>query len=78
LDLFYYHQLLRGAVDALLDFEKDHPTIQMSTRIEARVGRGSDVVWLVYGLMRFVLSVFTVWSWSDYRKHRDERKPLRA
>ena len=74
LDLFYYHQLLRGAVDALLDFERSHPEIQMSTRIEARVGWGRNIVWVVYGLMLFVLGAFTAWSWCEYRKHSDASK----
>jgi len=46
LDLFYYNRLLQGAVNALLDFERNHPEIQMSTQIEARVGWGRNIVWI--------------------------------
>ena len=35
LDMFYYHTLLLGAVDALLEIENDSP-INISTRIEER------------------------------------------
>jgi hypothetical protein len=72
LDLFYYDRLLRGAVDALLDFERNHPEIQMSTRIEAHVGWGRHIVWVVYALIVCVLWIFTAWSWSDFWIHRDD------
>src|SRR5205814_8813176 len=34
LDVFYYRQLLEGAVNAIVDFEQQHPEIQMSTEIK--------------------------------------------
>jgi len=40
LDLFYYHTLLLGAVDALLEIEEG-TAITLSTRIEQRFGRRS-------------------------------------
>ncbi|HLM82072.1 MAG TPA: hypothetical protein VK302_15815 [Terriglobales bacterium] len=70
LDLFYYNRLLRGAVDALLDFERSHPDIQMSTKIEARVGWGINIVWVAYGLMVGLLFLFNAWSWCDFWRHR--------
>lgn len=42
LDLFYYHTLLLGAVDALLEVEKG-TSIVLSTRIEQRFRRGTPV-----------------------------------
>jgi hypothetical protein len=66
LDLGYYDRLLRGAVNALLDFEKQHPGIQMSVKIEETVGRGKYAVWLAYGLMLGVLLGFVIWSWSRF------------
>jgi len=44
LDLRYYDRLLRGAMNAPLDFEKQHPEIQMSTRIELTGGSGKYAV----------------------------------
>jgi hypothetical protein len=70
LDLFYYDRLLRGAVDALLDFERNHSEIQMSTLIEKRVGWGREVVWVAYGVMLLILGCFAAWSHGDYRRER--------
>jgi hypothetical protein len=75
LDLAYYNQLLRGAVNALLDFEKQHPEIQLSTQIEATVGRGRFAVWLAYTLMLGFLGGFAGWAWRVYTR-RPEVKPL--
>lgn len=72
LDLFYYKQLLQGAVNGLLDFERQHPEIQLSTQIEATVGASRNVVWYAYGLMLAALLAFTGWSWCDYSQHRDD------
>lgn len=74
LDGFYYNQLLRGAVDALLAFEKQHPEIQMSTQIEATVGNGRHAVWVAYGLLLGVLGVFVGWSWRVHICTRTRRR----
>jgi hypothetical protein len=37
LDLFYYDQLLQGAVDALVELESKNPPINLSTLIEKKV-----------------------------------------
>lgn len=66
LDLSYYNELLRGAVDALIDFEKAHPDIQMSTKIKARVGAGEYAVWWAYGLLLGLLLLYILGAWSVY------------
>jgi len=71
LDIAYYNQLLRGAVDALLAFETQHPEIQLSTQIEAAVGNGKFAVWWAYGLMLGTLGIFVVWAWTKQRAERD-------
>jgi hypothetical protein len=70
LDLGYYTRLLRGAVNALLEFERQHPQIQMSTRIEETVGRGNDAVWVAYLLMLGTLGAFSVWAWIRFARTR--------
>ena|SRR5215831_13342136 len=67
LDVFYYRQLLEGAVHAIIDFECMHPEIQISHQIEDFVGRGKFVIFLVYGLMLGPLGAFAVWSWGRAR-----------
>jgi hypothetical protein len=74
LDLVYYKQLLQGAVDALLAFERQHPEIQLSTQIEFRVGAGKDVVYYAYGLMVAALLSFAIWSWRDHRRHAEDAR----
>jgi hypothetical protein len=69
LDIFYYDYLLRGAVQALLDFEKLHPEIQMSTTIENTVGWGKYIADVSYVLVLGALGAFTWWSWRKYRAH---------
>jgi hypothetical protein len=67
LDVFYYTKLLEGAVQALLEFERQHPQIQMSTRIEQIVGWGKYTVWFAYGI---VLGGLLAFSWWSLRQHR--------
>jgi len=74
IDVFYYDRLLRGAVDALLQFEKEHPSIQMSTQIEVVVGHGKCAIWFAYGLMLLVLGVFTIWSGIQHKRTRASRR----
>lgn len=63
LDLFYYNQLLLGAVDALLEFENMHPIINMSTRIEEQISnRGLITIRTVYAIILLPLLIFTIWS----------------
>jgi hypothetical protein len=66
LDVGYYNRLLRGAVNALLDFEKRHPEIQMSTEIERTVAGGRRAVNVSYALMLGVLFVFASWAWYRF------------
>ena len=78
LDLFYYRRLLGGAVVALLEFERNHPEIDMSTRIEEAVGLGRHAVWFAYTLILLTLFIFCVWSWCDVYRHRHDPQPPRA
>ena len=71
LDVFYYNELLLGAVDALKSFEAQHPEIYMSTRIDGRfANRGISVIFTVYGLILVPLAVFTIWSWIVFFQER--------
>jgi hypothetical protein len=71
LDLFYYDQLLQGAVDALVEFESKHPPIDLSTLIEKKVTyRGMIPIYFTYGLIFISLFGFTVWSWRIFLKER--------
>ena len=73
LDLLYYNQLLQGAVDALLEFEREHPPINMSTLIEKRVsGRGILTILLFYSVIWFPLLGFTIWSWCQHKSGANE------
>jgi hypothetical protein len=69
LDVFYYNQLLLGAVDALLKFESEHPEIYMSTMISTSVtNRGFLTIYGVYGGILAVLGVYTVDALITYKK----------
>ncbi|MCH8976900.1 MAG: hypothetical protein IH836_04665 [Proteobacteria bacterium] len=75
LDLFYYNQLLQGAVDALLAYEESVPGINMSTMIENNVfKRGTWVIYLVYSLILVPLLIFAIWS--SFQKGSDNTKWL--
>jgi hypothetical protein len=80
LDIFYYEQLLRGAVEGLLEFERQHPEIQLSTTIDKVVGRGKHTAKLSYSLVLLALAGF---MWHSYRRYsaaaeaRQAAKPLK-
>lgn len=65
LDLFYYRQLLQGAVNAIITFEKEHPEIQISTEIEHVTGWGKQIIFAVYAVLIFPLGGFMIWSWFE-------------
>jgi hypothetical protein len=69
LDVFYYDRLLRGAVAALIDLEKQNPQLQLSTRIEEVVGLGKYAIRVVYALILLLLAAFTWWAWGEHRRH---------
>lgn len=73
LDVFYYRLLLEGAVIAIVDLEKQHPEIQMSTDIQRVVGSGVNVIYWVYGLLLTTLGYFVITSWRTYRKSKHFR-----
>jgi hypothetical protein len=80
IDVFYYDRLLRGAVDALLAFERQHQGLDLSTRIEVMVGGGKFAIRWVYGAVLIVLLSFAVWSaWDAYQKRgRQDKRPRAA
>ena len=64
LDINYYNQLLRGAVDALIQLEKEHPEINMSTAIKARfTNSATTTICRTYLIVGIPLFLFTIWSW---------------
>jgi hypothetical protein len=68
LDLCYYDKLLKGAVAAILELERNHPEINMSTRIAESVGRGTYAARFAYGWMAAGLLGFSLWSWRASEK----------
>ena len=74
LDIYYYNQLLEGAVDALLEFEKNNPRIYMSTRIHDAV-KGDwpwPVIHIWYSAIIVPLVVFVLWSINDYLQSKNK------
>jgi hypothetical protein len=78
LDLFYYNRLLRGAVDELLSFERLHPAISMSSRIEAVVGAGRDTISWVYAALLGVFGLFVIGSGVYWYRQRNRTTPIAA
>jgi hypothetical protein len=65
LDVFYYNELLHGTVDAVLELEKQHPDLFLSTRIEARFRHvpSTYVVYFVYLAVCTPVVILVVYSW---------------
>ena len=66
IDLVYYRRLLRGAVDAILEVEKAHPQLTLSTQIEQRAAAGSvygPILFYATGLVPLLGIVW--WAWSQ-------------
>lgn len=75
LDLYYYNELLRGAVDALLEIEKEHKELNLSTSIKARFPHGATtIIKYVYALIILPMLAFVVWSWVMFIKEHIKRK----
>lgn len=73
LDIYYYNQLLVGAVDALLEFEQDNSSINMSTRIHEAVENWPyPVIHLWYGAIIVPLGGFVIWSLMNWLSHRQK------
>ncbi|MBK7134757.1 MAG: hypothetical protein IPH73_00520 [Rhodocyclales bacterium] len=70
LDVLYYNELLQGAVDALIEYERLHPGINMSTYIEKRFSAypagGRMPIYLTYGILLVPLFLFVIWSACMY------------
>ena len=71
LDQFYYNELLRGSVNALIRFEQEHPEIYMSTYIKAQFPGGASLrIYIIYAVAILPLVGFTIWSWRTYLRGR--------
>jgi hypothetical protein len=69
IDLLYYRLLLRGAVDAIIELEKTHPQLTLSTQIEQRAAPGSlwgPILFYVTGLVP--LMGIAWWASSQLRR----------
>ena len=73
LDLGYYNLQLRGAVNALLAFERSHPGLQLGTEIEKAVGGGQYAIYAAYGVMLGGLGAFSLSAWRDHFSPRSSR-----
>lgn len=72
LDLYYYNELLRGAVKAILKLESEHPDIlYMSTYIKAEFPNGARRhIYIAYGLVMVPLFGFVVWAWYTHLREK--------
>jgi hypothetical protein len=70
--------LLQGAVVAILELERNHPEINMSTHINDSAGLGRYVAWFAYGWMAVALIGFSLWSWLASEKQDPPRTTLGA
>jgi hypothetical protein len=72
LDLFYYNELLLGAVDALLALEARHPELNLSTAINNRFDASeANVISWSYGLLITLMAGFSFWSSKQWWAHRN-------
>lgn len=72
LDIFYYNELLLGAVDALLELEANNPQINLSTSINQRFdGSEANVISWIYVLISSLMGIFSVWSINEFRCNRN-------
>jgi hypothetical protein len=73
LDYGYYQLLLRGAVVAIMDLEKQLDTVKMSTKIEAAFpGRVHGHFWfysLIQGALLGLLACVGHFHWNDQHPH---------
>ena len=73
LDFFYYHQLLEGAVEAILELEAKTQHINISTRIHERVKDWTTPVILSwYGAILLPLLTYVGWAAVDLYRHRND------
>ncbi len=66
LDIYYYNELLRGAVNAIVKLESQHKELlYMSAIIKEQFGDGgaSRYIYITYGIIMVPLAIFTVWSY---------------
>lgn len=70
LDVYYYNELLRGAVNAILKLEAEHPDIlYMSTHIKSQFPDGATRhIYVAYSFVLFPLFAFTIWAWYAHIK----------
>lgn len=74
LDLFYYNELLRGEVDALLELECQYPELNMSSSIKARFPDGATThIFISYGLVIIHLLLFTIWAFCTLNTGNNDK-----
>jgi hypothetical protein len=76
LDLGYYNELLRGAVDGLKAFEAANPSVQLSTTIATTVSWGTALPRVFYGVVFLVLGFGLLWLFCGDRRLRRPRPAL--
>ena len=81
LDVFYYNQLLRGAVDAIIKFENEYPYLYMSTSIKSKFCDSGTLCDYSNATLRIIIAYcivivpilgFTVWSWMTYKYDKNK------
>lgn len=72
LDIYYYNELLRGAVKAILKLEAEHPDILfMSTYIKKQFpGGATKHIYVAYSFVLVPLFGFTIWAWYAHLKEK--------
>ena len=72
LDVYYYNELLRGAVGAILKLEEQYPNVlYMSTHIKEQFPNGARRhIYIAYGLVMFPLLIFVICAWSIHIKEK--------
>lgn len=69
LDLFYYNELLRGAVKAVIEHESKFPELFMSSMIKEQFPCGATKhIIITYALVLVPLLVYTIWTWFQFWK----------
>lgn len=81
LDIYYYNELLRGAVSALLKLESEYSDIlYMSTSIKQQFSGGATKhIYIAYSFVLVPLIIFTGWTWLVFKRdiNQSERRENR-
>ncbi len=78
LDIFYYNELLRGAVAAIIELESNYPELNLSTTIKNQFDENfisaSWRIYIAYLLVMIPLAVFMVWSWANFKISKTKKQ----